>query len=65
MLFRKNLNYSMNKAVFTFVIYMIHELADSWKMLPSRVFHIYDQTAFISQKALDALLTFQSSYEVK
>lgn len=28
-------------------------------------YDIYDQIAFISQKAIDALLVFQSSYEVK
>lgn len=30
----------MNEENFSFIIYMIHELADSWKMLPSQVFKI-------------------------
>ena len=42
----------MNKEVFSFIIYMIHELAESWKMLPSRVYHILKEIT-LAQILLD------------
>lgn len=68
MLFRKDLNYSMNKAVFSFVVYLIHELADSWKMLPSRVFHILKESGCIDNYLIpyfDVLHTLGSQYLVR
>ena len=32
----------MSQECFTFVVYMIHELADSWNMLPSQVYSILE-----------------------
>ena len=34
-------------------------------IMEMKPYEIYDQIAFISQKAIDSLLTFQSSYEVR
>ena len=57
----------MSKDVFSFVIYMIHELADSWNKLPSQVFCILKESGCIDNYLIpyfDVLHTLGSQYLV-
>lgn len=60
--------FSMSRDVFSFIIYMIHELAESWNMLPSRVFHILKESGCIDNYLVpyfDVLHTLGSQYLVR
>lgn len=37
----------MDESTFSFIIYLIHELAEAWNMLPSKVFRILKRTGCI------------------
>lgn len=57
----------MNGEVFSFIIYMIHELADSWHMLPGEVFYILKDSGCIDNYLIpyyDVLHTLDTDYLV-
>ena len=57
----------MNGESFSFIIYMIHELADSWHMLPGEVFHILKDSGCIDNYLIpyyDVLHTLGTDYLV-
>ena len=58
----------MNEDSFAFTIFMIHELAESWKKLPCDVFHILKSSGCIDNYLVpyyDVLHTLGSQYLVE
>lgn len=61
-------NLIMNEKNFSFTIYMIHELADHWNMLPSKVFQILKKSGCIDNYLIphyDVLHTLGTVYLVE
>ena len=58
----------MHEECFSFIIYMIHELAENWNMLPGRVFWILKKSGCIDQYMIpyyDVLHTLGTEYLVE
>ena len=57
----------MSQECFTFVVYMIHELEDSWNMLPSQVYSILESSGCLENYLIhdyDVLHTLGTQYLV-
>ena len=58
----------MNEATFSFTIYLIHELAEVWNMLPGKVFQILKRTGCIDNYLIphyDVLHTLGTKYLIE
>ena len=58
----------MNKDTFSFIIYMIHKLADSWEVLPGKVYALLKGSDCIDGYLVphyDVLHTLSSDYLVE